>query len=266
MPTFSSQGTPLYYEVQGTGPALVLIHAISAGAGMWHAQVEEFSRSHRVIVFDARGVGRSGSLGGRRNVRDRMAEDVARLLDHLGEPTAAVCGVSFGGVIAQHFAMRHPERVDRLAIVDSYSDTRPTSVGKALWLVSVYAGAISNWLPPSALARIMRQQYRRWPHAAEHLAGAVARIRPWDAFTTRVAITLVSYTDALEKADFPVLAVVGEESWPRSVTFMEELRDAVPRTRLVRIARSNDPTPLCRPAEFNDVLRTFLAADRTDSP
>lgn len=258
MPTLDSDGTPLHYEVHGTGPALVLIHAISVGAGMWHAQIAEFSSSHRVIVFDARGAGRSGRITGWRNVRDRMAEDVARLLDHLGEPTAAICGVSFGGVIAQHFARRHPGRVDRLAVVDSYSDTRPTSIGRALWLASVYAGSISNWLPPAALGRIIRQQYRRWPDAAEHLSAAVARIRPLDAFKTRLSITLVDYTAALGDAAYPVLGVVGEESWPRSITFMEELRDAVPRTELVRIDGSNDPSPLCRPVEFNRILRRFL--------
>lgn len=258
MPTFDSDGTPLRYEVHGTGPALVLIHAISAGAGMWHAQVEEFSRTHRVIVFDARGVGGSGPITGWRNIRDRMADDVVRLLDHLGEATAAICGVSFGGVIAQHVARRHPGRVERLAVVDSYSDTRPTSFGRALWLASVYAGSLSNWLPPAVLSRIIRRQYRRWPDAADLLADAVAAIRPLDAFKTRLAITLVHYTAALADADHPVLGVVGEASWPRSITFMEELRDAVPRTELVRIADSNDPTPLCRPAEFNRVLRGFL--------
>lgn len=258
MPTFSSDGTPLYYEVHGSGPALVLIHAISVGAGMWRSQIDEFSRSHRVIVFDARGVGRSGSISGWRGVRDRMADDVVRLMDHLGEPRAAVCGVSFGGVIAQHLAVRHPGRVDSLVVVDSYSQTRPTSVGKALWLASVYAGSVSNWLPRPLLVSLMRQQYRRWPDAADHLARAVAGIRPLEAFKTRLAITLVSYTDALASASFPILAVVGEQSWPRSVRFMEELCEAVPRAMLVRIPESNDPTPLCRPEAFNDVLTAFL--------
>ncbi|BBG02197.1 MULTISPECIES: alpha/beta fold hydrolase [Pseudonocardia] len=260
MPVLDTHGPPIYYETHGRGHPLVLVHAISAGAGMWSAQVERFSRDHRVVVFDARGVGRSGPIRGWRRVRDRMADDIARLLAHLGEERATICGVSFGGVIAQHFAARHPERVERLVVVDSYGDTRPTSVGKALWLASVYAGSVSNLLPPAALSRVLRDQYRRWPHAADYLSEAVTRLRPLDALKTRCAINLVNYPPALNAAEYPILGVVGENSWPRSITFMEELRRAVPRTRLVRVADSNDPTPLCQPDAFNAVLADFLDA------
>lgn len=259
MPILDSGDTPIYYEAHGSGKALVLIHAISAGADMWRAQIEHFAHDHRVIVFDARGVGRSGSIRGWHHIRDRMADDVERLLCHLGEERAAVCGVSFGGVIAQHFAARYPSRIERLAIVDSYSDTRPTTLSKLLWLLSVYAGSVSNLLPPGTLSRIMRSQYRRWPDAADYLAHAVSLLRPLDALKTRLAINLVNYPPALDEADYPILGIVGDASWPRSITFMEELRGAVVRTQLVRIADSNDPTPLCQPEAFNDTLRAFLS-------
>lgn len=265
MPTFTIRGEPIYYETYGQGPPLVLIHAISTGADMWAPQIERFSADHRVIVFDARGVGRSGHIRGWRRIRDRMADDVAHLLDHLGENTATICGVSFGGVIAQHFAARYPHRVKRLIVVDSYSDTRPTSIGTALWLTSVYAGSISNLLPRRVLARIIRAQYRQWPHAADYLATAVTRLRPLDALKTRCAITLVNYPPALSAADYPILAVVGEHSWPRSVTFMDELRRAVPRTRLIRVADSNDPTPcVARPRSIRSSPTSSPSALRSD--
>lgn len=66
------------------------------------------------------------------------------------------------------------------------------------------------------------------------------------------------YPEALNTANYPILAVVGEESWPRSMTFMQELHADVPRSRLVRIPESNDPTPLCQPDAFNDVLAEFF--------
>lgn len=84
------------------------------------------------------------------------------------------------------------------------------------------------------------------------------RLRHFDALKTRCAINLVDYTPALNAADYPILGVVGENSWPRSITFMEELRRAVPRTRLIRVADSNDPTPLCQPDAFNTILAEFL--------
>jgi pimeloyl-ACP methyl ester carboxylesterase len=93
MPVLDIHGTSIYYETHGQGPPLVLVHAISAGTGMWSAQIDRFSQDHRVIVFDARGVGRSGPIRGWRRVRDQIADDIARLLAHLGEGRATICGV-----------------------------------------------------------------------------------------------------------------------------------------------------------------------------
>lgn len=106
----------------------------------------------------------------------------------------------------------------------------------------------------------MRRQYRRWPRAADHLASAVGALRPLDALKTRWAISFVNYLPALSAGSYPILGVVGESSWPRSLTFMEELQRAVPRTTLVRVPNSNDPTPLCQPDVFNAILADFLQA------
>ena len=258
MPHLDCGGTPIYYETHGVGPPLVLLHAISTGSGMWRDQIDHFSRHWTVIVLDARGVARSGSIRGWRRIRDRLADDVARVVTHLKHDQVAVCGVSFGGVIAQHFATRHPGLVSSLVIVDSYSDTRPTTLGKALWLVSVCLGATSNLLPRRTLARVMRSQYARWPGAAAHLSEAVMQLRPLDALKTRLAINLVNYPAALEAGAYPILGVVGTASWPRSLRFMAELRRAVPRTRLVQVIDSNDPTPLCQPEAFNTIVEEFL--------
>lgn len=94
-----------------------------------------------------------------------------------------------------------------------------------------------------------------------YLAAAVASLRPVDAPKTRLAITLVNYTPALKRATYPVLGVVGEDSWRRSMTYMEELRQVIPRTQLKRIADSTDPNPLCQVDTINEVLRDFLDAD-----
>lgn len=258
MPIFDSGGTPIYYESVGEGPPLLLIHAISAGAGMWEPQVERFAASHQVITLDVRGVGRSGPIRRWRGIREAMAGDAIALLDHLEVEFASICGVSFGGVIAQHVATRYPARVARLVIADSYSDTRPTTVSKAAWLASVYAGSVSNLLPNRTLRRVIESQYRRWPLAAEHLGEAVSRLRGVEALKTRLAINLVHYLPELERARFPILAIVGESSWPRSMRFATELVRAVPRTKLVRLHDSNDPSSLCQPEAFNAALESFL--------
>lgn len=258
MPYILQGETKIYYETHGSGPPLIFIHAIAAGSGMWRAQVEEFSRSHRVVTFDARGVGRSGPIKGWTHVRSQLTEDVITIMDHLHVEKATLCGVSFGGIVAQNFATKHPERVRALVVVDSYSDSRPMSPSRALWLACVYLGCVSKLFPKPVLSRIMQIYYSRWPAAADYLSEAVSSMRGLDILKTRLAINLVNFPHALNRWEYPVLAVVGESSWPRSITFMKELRQAVPRTRLISVPRSNDPTPLCRPEEFNAVLAEFL--------
>lgn len=258
MPYVDSGGVPIYYETRGEGSPLMMVHAISAGAGMWQPQVDHFASTHQVITFDVRGVGRSGPIRGWRGVLSDMAQDVIAIADHLDAARVDLCGVSFGGVLAQQVATTYPHRVQRLVIADSYSDSRPTSLGRAAWLASVYAGSVSNLLPRRALQRIMATQYRRWPTAANYLAEAVGELRKVDAFKTRLAINSVNFLPALAKADFPILAIVGTDSWPRSMHFATELVQAVPRTELVRIPDSNDPSSLCQPEAFNNALGSFL--------
>ncbi len=251
-------GTWIHYETQGQGPPVVLIHAISTGSRMWTRQVEAFTDHARVITLDARGVGRSGNLTGPRHIRDQISDDIAALLDELGEESAFICGVSFGGVIAQHFAATHPHRVEALMVVDSYGDSRPLSLSRAAWLASVYAGSVSNFLPRTLLTGLMQQAYRQWPEAAAHLADAVRSLRPWQAFYTRNAINLVNYLPAITLANYPVWFVLGEDSWWRSERFATEFAAAVPRAKLIRVPDSADPTPLCQPETFNDILRNAL--------
>lgn len=252
-------GTLVHFETQGQGPPVVLIHALVAGKDMWRAQIRELSHDFQVIALDARGVGGSGAIVGWRKVLDQMSGDVIAVLDHLGIEQSAVCGVSFGGVIAQHLATRHPHRVSRLMVVDSYSNTRPTTVSRAVWLASVLAGAPSNLMPKRWLSALMRRAYLpQWPRAASYLAGATMRFRPVDGFKARVAISFVNFLPLLAQGDYPLTAVVGSDSWPRSMRFTRELARAVPRTKVVVVPHSNDPTPLCQPWTFTTLLRRFL--------
>lgn len=251
------------YHVTGNGPVVVLIHAISTGRKMWQYQLAALGPRARTITFDARGVGESSDLARGRDPKEQIADDIAAILDDLGENSAFVCGVSFGGVIAQHFAVRHPERVRALMVVDSYGDSRPTSLSRAAWLASVYAGSVSNYLPRPALAALMRTAYSRWPEAARVLSDAVAELRPWQAFRTRLAINLVNYLPGVAGGSYPVWFVVGLNSWWRSRQFAEEFAAKVPRTTILEVPNSTDPTPLCQPEAFTAIL--LHALDEVES-
>ncbi|MGW2589430.1 alpha/beta fold hydrolase [Streptomyces sp. NPDC001515] len=100
-------------------PPLVLLPGGGATSTVWYAQASDLGRTHRVHALDL--VGEPGrSTPGERSVRT-VADLTAWLdavLDGLGIPSAALCGHSYGGWIALHYALHAPERLDRLVLVD----------------------------------------------------------------------------------------------------------------------------------------------------
>ncbi|MBA4123519.1 MAG: alpha/beta hydrolase [Acidobacteria bacterium] len=110
----------LYFESNGTGEPLVLIPGFASGAWSWFKQTEELSKDFRVVTFDPYGVGKSKSPNNRGKGNSSLevfAEDVLGLLDALEIEKAHIVGASFGGFVAQEFALKFPERLNKLVLV-----------------------------------------------------------------------------------------------------------------------------------------------------
>jgi pimeloyl-ACP methyl ester carboxylesterase len=105
----------IHYEIYGQGHPLILIPGFATGLWIWYHQIEEFSKSYKTIVFDNRGVGRSKTAIYPFSV-ERMADDVADLMDFLRVRKAHILGASMGGFIAQELALKYPEKVSSLIL------------------------------------------------------------------------------------------------------------------------------------------------------
>jgi len=109
------EGIPLRIVRTGEGPPLLLINGLGAGVELWGPFVRRVE-GREVIAFDLPGAGRSGH--GKVPLRMRgLAAVIASMLDELGYDRVDLLGYSLGGIVAQEFAYRHPERVDRLILV-----------------------------------------------------------------------------------------------------------------------------------------------------
>ncbi|MGH9016184.1 MAG: alpha/beta fold hydrolase [Acidimicrobiales bacterium] len=112
----AGDGVELYYEVAGTGPRLLLI---SGTGGDLRTPPSVFDgplgRMFEIAAYDQRGLGQSSVPPGPYTMGD-YADDAAGLLDTLGWQGAVVMGISFGGMVAQELALRHPRRVLRLVL------------------------------------------------------------------------------------------------------------------------------------------------------
>jgi pimeloyl-ACP methyl ester carboxylesterase len=103
----------LYYETQGTGPPLVLMHGALMTIGLMNDYPALLAAHRQVIAVELQAHGHTPDIG--RPLRyELLADDIAALLDHLGLTQADLFGYSLGGAVAMQVAIRHPQRVRRL--------------------------------------------------------------------------------------------------------------------------------------------------------
>src|SRR5574340_605313 len=112
--TFTHDGVKLYYEVYGAGEPVLLVHGNGGKIADLAAQIDHFRKRYKVIAMDSRDQGRSGDSADRITY-EKMADDLAALLDHLQSGPGYVLGWSDGGIEALLLGIRHPAKVKKIA-------------------------------------------------------------------------------------------------------------------------------------------------------
>ena len=117
MPKAWINGIKIYYETYGSlsSSPLLLVSGLSGYTRSWDKHLPALSQKFFVVVFDNRGVGKSDKPPPPYSM-DEFTADAVGLLDHLGIKAANVFGVSMGGMIGQHLALKFPKRVRRLVL------------------------------------------------------------------------------------------------------------------------------------------------------
>jgi 2-succinyl-6-hydroxy-2,4-cyclohexadiene-1-carboxylate synthase len=121
MPTTKVNGIDIYFERHGdAGEPLVLVHGYTGDVSDWRHQIPEFSRTHRVLVMDHRGHGRSHAPADRAHYTiEAMADDVEALIDDVGFERYHLLGHSMGGCVAQEITLRSTPRLLSLTLHDT---------------------------------------------------------------------------------------------------------------------------------------------------
>ncbi len=112
-------GLKMYYEIQGTGEPVVLLHgAFMAITDDWRVWINELAKTRKVIAVDMQGHGRTADI--KRDITyENLADDVAGLLDYLKIERADVVGYSLGAGAAMMTAIRHPEKVRKVVSISA---------------------------------------------------------------------------------------------------------------------------------------------------
>ena len=265
--TVRANGQELYFEIHGQGPPLILIMGIGYDATLWTlAQVPGLSRMFRVVIFDNRDVGRSAAAAAPYTIAD-MADDVAALMDALDIRRAHVLGLSMGGMIAQEFALRHVNRLDRLVL--SGCGAAPARVAfdpihTWNWVKAtdttgqVFACQQFTWLFSNAFLRNKEavQQTISLLTSNPNPIGPEAYNRQAQAYLRYDAL------DRLVDIRSPTLVIVGEQDLLTPPWVCREVADRIPGSRFEMItgAGASHVVPIERPDDFNRLVTRFLAA------
>jgi pimeloyl-ACP methyl ester carboxylesterase len=266
MPTGAIRGLKVYYEINGVGRPLVLLHNDGLNSGVWRALIPHLARNFRVVAYDRLGHGKSDVPPPDPPYTHAVgAADLAELLGHLAIERPVLFGVSGGALVATAFTLAHPGRVPALVLAE------PPMLGLGRAFPIDPCGF--------ALPRILR---------ALETAGTEAAVRAWlstvfpprrlellfrssagKSLTGRAPHVLAQFLRAAE--DFapgprlheiacPVLLLTGEKTSNLFKTVERALAGALPRCTAVTVpgvdhANIVHPTPA-----LLDALRAFFAA------
>lgn len=129
---YNIRGFKMYAETYGSGQPLLIIHGNSGSINNFIYQIPYFSQHYKVIIADSRAQGKSADNGDSLTY-EMMADDYAALLTEMKIDSALVIGWSDGGINGLLLAMRHPEKVKKLAITGANLVPDTTAVPKEIW-------------------------------------------------------------------------------------------------------------------------------------
>ncbi|KJK23400.1 3-oxoadipate enol-lactonase [Burkholderiaceae bacterium 16] len=242
----------------GDGPWVILAHALGANHTLWDATARHLAPRYRVLRYDLRGHGQSDAPIGAYSMI-RMADDMAALMDALAVPEAHFVGVSVGGMIGQTMALRYPERLLSLTLVDTVNRT-PLDA-HPMWhdrIGHVEAHGMAG-VADSTLERWLSAPYRSaHPEEVQRVREMILSTPVHGYVGSGQAIMAFDLAGAIARIHCPTLVVVGEEDQGAPPEMAREIAATIPGARLEVLPRAAHLAHLEQAERFHAVLDAFL--------
>ena len=255
----------LYWEEHGpgNGPPLILSPGLGGSAAYWAPNLDALAAGHRVILYDHRGTGRSDrELAFNVSVED-MAADVLALMDGIGLRSATLIGHAAGAAIGLALALRAPERLDGLVLVNGWSRPDPHFLRCFETRLALLRGS-------GARAYIRAQPLflypARWISANDERLAAEEeeQLRHFQGapnLEARIAALTAFDVDArLAGIGTPTLLIAAEDDMLVPASCSERLAEALPAARLELMAGGH-ACNLIEAEHFNRIVRDWLARE-----
>jgi pimeloyl-ACP methyl ester carboxylesterase len=266
------RGRRTHYLDIGDGPAVVLVHGAASAWAAWFCNISELALDHRVIAVDLPGFGRSDGLTGPVTIR-HYVDALVELIDHLEVGDVRIVGHSLGGIVAQQFASRHPERTTALVLVASGAS--PGVAQETIFRAIAMGSALLNPMPRKLLRRAVFGAMAMAPLRQVLIGRAVhnpvvvsremaAHMMAAACCSRGTAAAITAALEGLRPQDVrptacPTLVVGGGRDRLVSEASLRSLAAAIPGAR-VEILQDVGHIPMFEcPSAFNALLRSFLA-------
>jgi 3-oxoadipate enol-lactonase len=245
---------------------LLCLHGAVQTKTVWRGQMDGLAERYRVLAPDLRGHGET--LGDTRDMTvEGLAEDSFRFLDALGVESAALCGVSLGGMVALEMAARAPERVATLVLAD-------TPLALSLhWPVR----AALEWLGPQRILPVLfavlgQHRTARWgiagakrifgdgwvrADAERHFVAGFSSM-PAEAVVAAYAAIVAADPAAIRALDIACLVIIGSDETQLVIDHAGEIARRIGRAEIVTV-EAGHVSNLDAPDAFNAAVAAFLA-------
>ena len=250
-------GATLAYRFDGNpgAPSLVLASSLGTTHAMWDRVVEALAAEYRVLRFDMRGHGASSVPLGAYGM-DRMARDVIDLLDALAIEKTYFAGLSIGGMIGQWLGARLPDRITKLALLNTAAVLGPPASWAAR-IASVQTGGMAT-VVDAVLGRWFTADFaKREPAVVEMARGMVLGTPPNGYAGACAAIRDMDQRPSARAIRMPTLVIVGADDPATTVKDGEFLRDNIPGAKLESLPTSHI-SALEQPDAVSKLLLSFF--------
>ena len=248
------------YDDVGSGPAVIFIHGYPFNRSLWTEQAEALSGKYRVVTPDLRGFGESDSSEGPATM-NRMAQDVARLMDHLGIQQAVIASLSMGGYVALAFTKQFPSRVKALVLADTRAqadsdEAKQTRAQQAEKALSEGMAGIADAMLPKLLTP---ETVSKRPEIVKRVRDMMLKTKPQGAASALLGMAeREDQTEFISTITVPTMIVVGREDAITPLADSEKMQSKIAGSRLVVLENAGHVSNLEQTEQFNFALLRFL--------
>jgi pimeloyl-ACP methyl ester carboxylesterase len=265
----TDDGVRLYYEETGTGRPLILVHEFAGDLRSFEPQLRHFGKRYRTIAFNARGFPPSDVPEDTSSYSQaRAADDIASVLDHIGEEHAHIAGLSMGGFATLHFGLRHHDKALSLCIggcgYGAELDKRDAFRAEANIIADfIRSSGMQAFSERYAFGPTRVQFQNKDPRGFAEFKQMLSEHSQVGSANTQAGVqkerpSLYNLVEEMKRITAPTLIITGDEDWPCLLPGVL-MKQTIPSAALAVMPNCGHAINIEEPDEYNRIVGDFLA-------